>query len=405
MSEFDTIYLISHRDLLKGRSDCVAVMRMAYAFSKLGFKTVVIMPYFFRKENVKLSKVWEYYGIEKNSFKIKVLPTPLWDDAFPNLKRVLKLLFHSVFSIFLFFKFLFSGKKRYLIYMRGVIECVPYLILGKFLKNKVYLVYDLHAFRKENFILKKILKNSHLVVSISKALKEELLKFVDIDEEKILVFGMGIPEDYLNGIEIFSNKSHRLEMRRKLGIPLNSFVVTYTGKIYIGQKEVELIIETAKILPDVYFLLIGGKEKVVKHFMEMCERLGVKNVIFKGFLPPSEVLIYQRVSDVLLLFYTRDIPTFNVCSPSKLFEYMASNVPIICVNSPSLSEIIRDGENGLLVEPEDVVDLSKKIKRIKEDRALGEKLASNALKDVENYTFEKRAKKIIEKISGSIESQ
>ncbi len=398
------IYLIAHRDLLKGRSDCIAIVRMATAFSKVGLKTTVIMPYFFRKENIKLKKIWDYYGIKKDTFKIVTLPTPLWDDAPPFFKRIVKIIFHSIFVIYLFLKFIFN-KEKTLFYLRGVIECLPYLYLKKFFPEKIYLVYDLFDLGSKSFLLKKILKKSDLIVSITNSLKEETVKFTNIRKEKFVVFGMGISEDYLKKTSKIISSHEKTTLRKEMNLPENKFIVTYTGKIYIGQREIELLIDAAKKIPDVLFLFIGGKEHVVESLKEKCKKEKIENVLFKGFLPPALVYKYQTVSDALVLFYTKDIPTFDVCSPSKLFEYMASNVPIIAVNSRSISEIIKDGENGLLVEAENVESLIEKINLLRRNRALAERISAKALKDVKAYTFKKRAELILKSVEKLIKSK
>ncbi len=393
--EFKELFMISHRSLLRGRSDCIAIVRMAKVFSKMGLNVTIVMPHNFLKENVKLKEIWNYYGIKKNTFKIILLPTPLWDNTPPLLKRIVKLIFHSFFALILFIKFIFK-KEKTIFYLRGVIECLPYLFLKKIFKEKIYLIHDLYDLGSENPILKKILKEVDLIVSITNSLKEKTIKFANIPDEKIIVFGMGITEDFLQKNQKIISKKEKKDLRKALNLPEEKFIVTYTGKVNVKQKEIILLVETAKKIRDVLFVFVGGRVEPVKTLREKYKN--IENVLFKGYSPPSQVHKYQMASDVLVLFYTKDIPTFDVCSPSKLFEYMASGTPIIAVNSKSICEIIKDGENGLIVEAENIDDLIKKINILKENRALAEKLSTKALKDVNNYTFEKRSKAILQKI-------
>ena len=78
----------------------------------------------------------------------------------------------------------------------------------------------------------------------------------------------------------------------------------------------------------------------------------------------------------------------------KLFEYMASGRPIVASDLPSLREILRDEENALLVEPGNAVALTAGVQRIKDDAALGGRLALQALEDVREFTWARRAERL-----------
>ena len=81
-------------------------------------------------------------------------------------------------------------------------------------------------------------------------------------------------------------------------------------------------------------------------------------------------------------------------SPLKLFEYMASGRPIVASDLPSFREVLTDGRNAVLVEPGNPQALTAGIRRIKEDAALGERLARQALEDVRDYTWARRAERL-----------
>jgi glycosyltransferase involved in cell wall biosynthesis len=78
----------------------------------------------------------------------------------------------------------------------------------------------------------------------------------------------------------------------------------------------------------------------------------------------------------------------------KLFEYMASGRPIVASDLPSLREVLADGRNAVLVEPGNPQALTAGIRRIKEDPALAERIARQALEDVRDYTWDRRAERL-----------
>ena len=81
-------------------------------------------------------------------------------------------------------------------------------------------------------------------------------------------------------------------------------------------------------------------------------------------------------------------------SPLKLFEYMASGRPIIASDLPALREVLND-RNSLFFKPDNAADLARAVKMLKSSQMLGYHLSQQALADVKNYTWDKRAQRIL----------
>jgi glycosyltransferase involved in cell wall biosynthesis len=73
---------------------------------------------------------------------------------------------------------------------------------------------------------------------------------------------------------------------------------------------------------------------------------------------------------------------------------MASGRPIVASDLPSLREVLRDGDNALLVEPGNPQALTGGVARIKDDAALGRRLAERATQDVRQFTWARRAERL-----------
>ena len=89
-------------------------------------------------------------------------------------------------------------------------------------------------------------------------------------------------------------------------------------------------------------------------------------------------------------------------SPMKLFEYMASHTPVVASDLPSTAEVIRDGENGLLYPPGDREALAAALRTLRDDPATGTRLAEQAARDVEDYTWTARARRILALINSRL---
>ena len=76
--------------------------------------------------------------------------------------------------------------------------------------------------------------------------------------------------------------------------------------------------------------------------------MGLTNVTFTGFVPNQKLALYQAAGDVLLMPYGRMIAgssggnTADICSPMKLFEYMAAGRAILSSDLPVLREVLNE---------------------------------------------------------------
>jgi glycosyltransferase involved in cell wall biosynthesis len=79
-------------------------------------------------------------------------------------------------------------------------------------------------------------------------------------------------------------------------------------------------------------------------------------------------------------------------SPLKIFEAMAAGRPIVASDLPSSREILRDGENALLVPPGDAGALAAALRRVLGDDGLARRLAASAWDEAPRYSWAARAR-------------
>jgi glycosyltransferase involved in cell wall biosynthesis len=169
--------------------------------------------------------------------------------------------------------------------------------------------------------------------------------------------------------------------------------------LYKG-RGIEIIEEMAKARPHVLFLVIGGNETELNAF-----RLNntCKNLMFMGHVPHHVALKTMRCVDILLMPYQRSVSlgvgaydTARWMSPMKMFEYMASGVPIISSDLPVLREVLKDGVNALLVPPDEAGKWIDALDRLMKDEELSRTTGIQAHMDYKrNYTWTRRAKKLL----------
>jgi glycosyltransferase involved in cell wall biosynthesis len=75
---------------------------------------------------------------------------------------------------------------------------------------------------------------------------------------------------------------------------------------------------------------------------------------------------------------------------------MAAGAPIVASDLPTVREILDDGDNALLVPPEDPEALAAAIRRLLVNPGLADRLRRTAYEQVQAYTWDARAARIIE---------
>jgi glycosyltransferase involved in cell wall biosynthesis len=174
------------------------------------------------------------------------------------------------------------------------------------------------------------------------------------------------------------------------------FTIGYAGHLY-PWKGVELVIEAVAGLADTRGLIVGGhdREPDLARLKAYAEKIFCSlRVTFTGMVPPADVAARLRDADVLVLPNPPSAISRAFTSPLKLFEYMASGRPIVASDLPSIREVLTDGRNALLVEAGNAHAVTDGVRRIKDDPALGRRLAAQALEDVRAFTWEARAARI-----------
>jgi glycosyltransferase involved in cell wall biosynthesis len=193
-----------------------------------------------------------------------------------------------------------------------------------------------------------------------------------------------------------ANAATTSDPRPASDVPTATFTIGYAGHLY-PWKGVDLLIEAMAALPDTHGLIVGGhqKEADLSRLEALAEqRHCAARITFTGLIPPADVPARLRGADVLVLPNPASAISTAYTSPLKLFEYMASGRPIVATDLPSFREVLRDGENALLVEPGSAPALAAAIERVRHDRPMGARLARQALEDVRQFTWARRAERL-----------
>lgn len=207
-------------------------------------------------------------------------------------------------------------------------------------------------------IVKFVLQNSDRIITVSDYLKNEVMK-LGVEPEKVsVVYG---------GAGGLSTKKEKFDF--------DGTIVTFIGSL-VKQKGVDVLLEAFDDVPDAKLVIIGDGEE-----------------------GPSLRKLAKGREDIYFLGYREDLAsvfekTGVLVLPSRqegfglvLLEAMKAGVPVVATNVGGITEIVEDGRNGILVEPENPKHLADAITRVIKDEKLRESLIRSGKDTTEKFSW------------------
>ena len=204
-----------------------------------------------------------------------------------------------------------------------------------------------------------------------------------------------------SGVRPIPPPSRRAQLETAVSQPTGEWraVAGYFGHLYAG-RGIDIIEAMAERRPAVLFLIVGGNDREIEERRRANRRT---NVVYIGHVPHQTSQSIMASVDVLLLPYQERVSigaprhdTARWMSPMKMFEYMASGVPVISSDLPPLREVLVDGVNALLVTPGDAGAWVSALDRLLEDESLARSLGATAHEQSQReYTWDIRARRLL----------
>ncbi len=168
----------------------------------------------------------------------------------------------------------------------------------------------------------------------------------------------------------------------------------YVGSFHKG-KGLELIQKISKKLSNINFHLYGDKKFLENHTAQ-------KNIKVFGFINYKDVPKILSNYNIALMPYgnsilgrIKKVNLVNYISPLKMFDYLASQNIILASNLNVYSHILKHKKNSILIKNSNINLWCNWINKIFKTLKKYEYIKVNAYSTAKNYTWDKRAKKII----------
>lgn len=365
------IAYISNSRIPTERAHGIQIIKMCEAFAELGHDVTLFVPR--RMNKIKLD-AYTYYNVGQK-FKIKYLPT-IDTVRFGKVGFIFQSI---VFSLVTLFRVSFS--KYDAVYSRDEIVLYPMSFFGK------NIVLELHD-NKSNFAISRLLVSAK-IVAITNSIKDFCIQ-KGADKDAVIVAHDAVD------LNMFDIKESKMECRNKLELPHNKKIVLYSGHLY-EWKGVQVLAEASRLFDsNMLVVFVGGTDSDVELFKR--KNVNAANILIVGHRSYQEIPIWIKSADAVVLPNIDNRPT----SPMKLFEYMASGVPIVASNLNSIREILND-DNSILFRTADKVELAKSINECLNNSILSKSISDRAFGDSRGLSWLARARKIIDFISNHYE--
>jgi len=246
---------------------------------------------------------------------------------------------------------------------------LPTLLIAKRLKLKTVLHWRVAA------PVRFPLRFTDAVIADSDAAAQQVLKG-NFPAEKVAVVRSSIDTRFFEPFD-----GARTQMRNHLGLKEDGFIVAGMGRLVKGKGYEVLLKSLAELAPsDRPTLLLAGDGGERQKLEDLATGLGIaQQVKFLGF--QSDVRPILWASDIFVHVPT----TFPEGTPNAILEAMAAGLPVIATPVGGIPEVVRDGENGLLVPPNDHKALAEAILKLRQNEALRVELGKQAQKWVREH--------------------
>ena len=371
MSEKSFLYIANVR-LPTEKAHGLQIVKTCEALADTGVKLKLLAP---NRKNFIKEDPFNFYSIRDNFTIEKLFCIDFL--SFPVFKK---------FSFWLESLTFYLSVKKYISKNKFDVYYARDFLLAYFLsKINKNIFYEIHSLPSNPSIkYKKTLKKVKGLVVISQGLKRDLINN-GVEENKISVITDAVD------IKNFQINRTKEQSRQKLHLHQPDKIILYTGHLY-DWKGANLLAAAAKYLAEAEIYLVGGTKEDVAKFQKKYQ---FKNLHIVGWQNHRSMPDWLNAADILVLPNSaKSKISSDYTSPLKLFEYMAAKRPILAADLPSVREIL-DEKNALFFHPDSVVSLVDGIKTIFSDDNLQRFLAQNAHSKAGEFSWNKRAEKIL----------
>ena len=193
------------------------------------------------------------------------------------------------------------------------------------------------------------------------------------------------------------SQKEQLEIRKKLELSSDDFVILCTGELNYNKNQTQLI-SAAEILKDKIpnlKILFAGNGPKEEELLEQIKTADLKdNIILLGYRTDLENIV--PAVDLVVSCSRRE------GMPLNIIEAMLCKKPIVATYNRGHNELINEGVNGYLVSPESPADLADRIYKIYSDPETASSFALRSERIAQSYTVASVEKELSDLLLGNL---
>lgn len=259
---------------------------------------------------------------------------------------------------------------------------------------------DIYPFDKQFLFKTRIVKNiiqyslkqADEISVVSSAIKEKIFKIYPKLQKQISinVVPMGVN----------TKRFMKLSMNRK-----DPRDIAFIGRL-VEKKGVSYLIEAIKLLKNWGIdtnLRVIGDGPLLPELKKQAE--DYSNIKFIGFIQNNKLTEVLKGTGLVIVPSIQASTGDREGLPVTCMEGLAMGVPVIATNTPGITDIITEGENGYIVQERSVEQIAEKIKYLINAPEVYDRLSTNALLSSKKYDWSEIGAQYSEIIGKTIDSQ
>lgn len=382
------ICIISQRYPYKDNMEFVFVKKLVDEWAKLGHRCVVITSFpilVYARGRIKYKPAYYRDQINENTFVDIYNPRTLYIPKAGKMnvlfgsKSPIRVIENTIKKIGVKFDFIYCHffQPSVNVFRYAVRNSIPFFVATG--ESRIPdLEIPFSAFTKEEYR-----NNTTGVIAVSSKNKAEAANKGLIESSKCHVFPNG------TDLEVFRRKDKET-CRRKLGIPNDVFIVICVGFFCNRKGQMRILSAINKLnTPNIKAIFLGSPTPLENIKLEG------ENVLFKGSVSNKLLPDFLNAADVFCL------PTQDEGCCNAVIEAMACGCSIISSNRPFNYDVLNKS-NSILVNPDDIDEISLAIKKLYINSELRVSLSNKAFEDSRALGIDQRATKILNYISSVI---
>lgn len=238
-----------------------------------------------------------------------------------------------------------------------------------------------HQSRYYKVMMPILLKKAHKIVAISENTKNDILKFYNIDENKIKVIYNGYDENHFNTNNINEEV-------------LEKYNIDYEYMIMVGasypHKNLEIAIKAMENLKgDTKLVVVGKDSNYILKLKELSKELKVEDKIkFIGYVADEDLPSLYNKSKAFI--YTTLYEGFGL----PILEAMACGTVVVTASNSSLPEVY--GDAAIIFENNNADSLKEKMEEAINNKELRSEMIEKSKENIKRFSWEKTAKEVLE---------